>query len=257
MPAGAAEPPLGPHSRILEAYWETNSNVQGGKGRRKKRFLPQVKMAMVISGEFLVSVRSGPPAEPLVLGRGLGGAAERWFSEGPEQGRVAVKSSLALGREAGRRAGWGAPGAEACTQSDAPPAPGGQDQLLLSLRKEPRALVHKVNRDADESWQEPDEQRTDFLRARRISLMWRTLGIQLRGTGLAPQVTDSNTSESPDVRRERAFVELASQCQAVICCRVTPKQKALIVALVKKYQRVVTLAIGDGANDINMIKSGW
>ncbi|XP_034854084.1 phospholipid-transporting ATPase IK [Mirounga leonina] len=168
--------------RILEAYWETSNNVRGGEGRRKKRFLPQVKMAMVISGEFL-------------------------------------------------------------------------DQLLLSLRKEPRALVHKVNRDADESWQEPDEQRTDFLRARRISLLWRTLGIQLRSTGLAPQVTDSNTSESPDVRRERAFVELASQCQAVICCRVTPKQKALIVALVKKYQRVVTLAIGDGANDVNMIKT--
>ncbi|KAM5308870.1 phospholipid-transporting ATPase IK isoform 5-T5 [Glossophaga mutica] len=57
------------------------------------------------------------------------------------------------------------------------------------------------------------------------------------------------------VRRERAFVELASRCQAVICCRMTPKQKALIVALVKKYQNVVTLAIGDGANDVNMIKT--
>lgn len=29
------------------------------------------------------------------------------------------------------------------------------------------------------------------------------------------------------------------------------------MALVKKYQNVVTLAMGDGANDINMIKSGW
>lgn len=114
-----------------------------------------------------------------------------------------------------------------------------------------------MNGDGDEPWQEPDEQRKDFLRARRVSLMWRTLGIQLRSSGLAPQVTNSGTSESPEVWRERAFVELASQCQAVICCRVTPKQKALIVALVKKYQGAVTLAIGDGANDINMIKSGW
>ncbi|XP_031803995.1 phospholipid-transporting ATPase IK isoform X2 [Sarcophilus harrisii] len=61
--------------------------------------------------------------------------------------------------------------------------------------------------------------------------------------------------EDPASRRERAFVDLASQCQAVICCRVTPKQKALIVQLVKKYQRVITLAIGDGANDVNMIKT--
>ncbi|XP_032902779.1 phospholipid-transporting ATPase IC-like isoform X1 [Amblyraja radiata] len=55
--------------------------------------------------------------------------------------------------------------------------------------------------------------------------------------------------------RERAFVELACQCQAVICCRVTPNQKALVVQMVKKYQRVITLAIGDGANDVNMLKT--
>ncbi|XP_069784802.1 phospholipid-transporting ATPase IC-like isoform X2 [Narcine bancroftii] len=55
--------------------------------------------------------------------------------------------------------------------------------------------------------------------------------------------------------RERCFVELACQCQAVICCRVTPKQKALVVHLVKKYQKAITLAIGDGANDVNMLKT--
>uniref|UniRef100_A0A8C3J2R0 Phospholipid-transporting ATPase n=1 Tax=Calidris pygmaea TaxID=425635 RepID=A0A8C3J2R0_9CHAR len=54
---------------------------------------------------------------------------------------------------------------------------------------------------------------------------------------------------------EKAFVDLATSCQAVICCRVTPKQKALIVQLVKKHKKAITLAIGDGANDVNMIKS--
>uniref|UniRef100_A0A8C8B512 P-type phospholipid transporter n=1 Tax=Otus sunia TaxID=257818 RepID=A0A8C8B512_9STRI len=54
---------------------------------------------------------------------------------------------------------------------------------------------------------------------------------------------------------EKAFVDLATSCQAVICCRVTPKQKALIVQLVKKHKKVITLAIGDGANDVNMIKT--
>ncbi|NXS54755.1 AT8B3 ATPase, partial [Brachypteracias leptosomus] len=54
---------------------------------------------------------------------------------------------------------------------------------------------------------------------------------------------------------EKAFVDLATSCQAVICCRVTPKQKALIVQLVKKHKEVTTLAIGDGANDVNMIKT--
>ncbi|XP_039104084.1 phospholipid-transporting ATPase IK isoform X2 [Hyaena hyaena] len=169
--------------RILEASWESSDSPQSGRGALQSRLPPQVKVAMVISGEFL-------------------------------------------------------------------------DQLLLSLRKEPRALVQDVDMDMDveQLWQEPGKQ-TDFLRAHRASLVWRTLGIQLRGTRLPPQVKDPNTRESPEVQRERAFVELASQCQAVICCRVTPKQKALIVALVKKYQRVVTLAVGDGANDVNMIKT--
>ncbi|NXG80053.1 AT8B3 ATPase, partial [Baryphthengus martii] len=54
---------------------------------------------------------------------------------------------------------------------------------------------------------------------------------------------------------EKAFVDLATSCQAVICCRVTPKQKALVVQLVKKHKAAVTLAIGDGANDVNMIKT--
>lgn len=50
-------------------------------------------------------------------------------------------------------------------------------------------------------------------------------------------------------------MELATTCQAVICCRVTPKQKALIVQMVKRHKKAISLAIGDGANDVNMIKS--
>lgn len=43
--------------------------------------------------------------------------------------------------------------------------------------------------------------------------------------------------------------------KSVICCRVTPLQKALVVDLVKRYKKAVTLAVGDGANDVSMIKS--
>lgn len=53
---------------------------------------------------------------------------------------------------------------------------------------------------------------------------------------------------------EEDFLRLASECTAVICCRVTPLQKAQVVELVKKYKKAVTLAIGDGANDVSMIK---
>lgn len=54
---------------------------------------------------------------------------------------------------------------------------------------------------------------------------------------------------------EGEFVSTACVCRAVICCRVTPLQKALVVELIKKHKKAVTLAIGDGANDVSMIKS--
>ncbi|XP_062395084.1 phospholipid-transporting ATPase ID [Sardina pilchardus] len=54
---------------------------------------------------------------------------------------------------------------------------------------------------------------------------------------------------------EYEFVETACACRAVICCRVTPLQKALVVELIKRHKKAVTLAIGDGANDVSMIKT--
>ncbi|XP_070768628.1 phospholipid-transporting ATPase ID [Enoplosus armatus] len=54
---------------------------------------------------------------------------------------------------------------------------------------------------------------------------------------------------------ETEFVSTACACKAVICCRVTPLQKAQVVELIKKHKKAVTLAIGDGANDVSMIKS--
>jgi phospholipid-transporting ATPase len=44
-------------------------------------------------------------------------------------------------------------------------------------------------------------------------------------------------------------------CKAVICCRVSPLQKALVVKLVKKSTTAPLLAIGDGANDVSMIQA--
>ncbi|XP_017262394.1 phospholipid-transporting ATPase IC [Kryptolebias marmoratus] len=52
-----------------------------------------------------------------------------------------------------------------------------------------------------------------------------------------------------------SFMSLAEQCQSVLCCRVTPSQKAEIVTLVRKYTSSITMSIGDGANDVNMIKT--
>ncbi|KAI9641224.1 aminophospholipid translocase [Ciborinia camelliae] len=54
---------------------------------------------------------------------------------------------------------------------------------------------------------------------------------------------------------EKDFLDLAVMCKAVICCRVSPLQKALVVKLVKRNKKAILLAIGDGANDVSMIQA--
>ncbi|KAI9694362.1 MAG: hypothetical protein M1820_008962 [Bogoriella megaspora] len=52
----------------------------------------------------------------------------------------------------------------------------------------------------------------------------------------------------------RKFLLLCKQCRSVLCCRVSPSQKAAVVQLVKTGLDVITLSIGDGANDVAMIQ---
>ncbi|XP_038966917.1 phospholipid-transporting ATPase FetA isoform X3 [Rattus norvegicus] len=71
-------------------------------------------------------------------------------------------------------------------------------------------------------------------------------GLVISGCSLA-YALESNT--------EFELLRTACMCKGVVCCRMTPLQKAQVVDLVKRYKKVVTLAIGDGANDIGMIKA--
>jgi len=58
---------------------------------------------------------------------------------------------------------------------------------------------------------------------------------------------EDEISEPEALLLREAFYELASMCKSVICCRLTPKQKATIVAEFGRKGHV-TLAIGDGGN---------
>ncbi|KAL6710873.1 phospholipid transporting ATPase [Coniothyrium glycines] len=56
----------------------------------------------------------------------------------------------------------------------------------------------------------------------------------------------------PEVKRK--FLLLCRKCRSVLCCRVSPSQKAAVVNMVKTGLDCLTLAIGDGANDVAMIQ---
>ncbi|KAJ6647684.1 Phospholipid-transporting ATPase IA [Pseudolycoriella hygida] len=80
-------------------------------------------------------------------------------------------------------------------------------------------------------------------------------GDHLRKQNNVALIVDGTTLKyalSCDLRRE--FLDLCISCKVVICCRVSPMQKAEVVDLVTTNTKCVTLAIGDGANDVAMIQ---
>lgn len=56
-----------------------------------------------------------------------------------------------------------------------------------------------------------------------------------------------------DYNLAQSFFQFGCNANSVICCRVSPKQKADVVALAKRNGTWITLAVGDGANDVPMI----
>lgn len=90
----------------------------------------------------------------------------------------------------------------------------------------------------------------ELLKARKDhSMPEKSIAVVVDGDAL----TQIMLPENENIKRE--FLLLCKQCQSVLCCRVSPAQKAEIVGMVKHGLQVMTLAIGDGANDVSMIQT--
>jgi phospholipid-transporting ATPase len=62
------------------------------------------------------------------------------------------------------------------------------------------------------------------------------------------------TGINADEKLLDAFLEASDNIDVVLACRVSPKQKAEIVLMIReRFPDKCTLGIGDGANDVNMI----
>ncbi|KAH7343680.1 hypothetical protein B0J17DRAFT_643413 [Rhizoctonia solani] len=98
---------------------------------------------------------------------------------------------------------------------------------------------------------------------RRMSLGYSATSLVPEGNGSRPggfvlvidggALTHALDEEAPWNRQ--LMIELSTRCEAVIGCRVSPRQKAQMVRLIKDGLGVMTLAIGDGANDVSMIQA--
>lgn len=77
--------------------------------------------------------------------------------------------------------------------------------------------------------------------------MERKLGLVIDGQTLHHALT-------PELQKK--LMHLGRMARSVIACRVSPKQKTELVELVRRHEKdKVTLAIGDGANDVGMIQA--
>ncbi|DBA03522.1 TPA: hypothetical protein N0F65_011423 [Lagenidium giganteum] len=73
---------------------------------------------------------------------------------------------------------------------------------------------------------------------------------------LALLVNDAAVEAIKTFGIEKEFLELCSHCESVLCARISPKQKEFIIDMVRKhYPDKVTMAVGDGANDVPMIQT--
>lgn len=78
----------------------------------------------------------------------------------------------------------------------------------------------------------------------RMRVEEKEVGIIIDGASLRHAIEDHS----------ELFMALSDHTKVVICCRVTPLQKALVVRLVREKRKSMTLAIGDGGNDVSMIQ---
>ena len=104
-----------------------------------------------------------------------------------------------------------------------------------------------VNEENKESTRGNIMKKLDAIRGQRAGMLeMETLALVIDGKSLTFAL-------EKDLEKE--FLDLAVMCKAVICCRVSPLQKALVVKLVKRHLHAILLAIGDGANDVSMIQA--
>ncbi|RZB99428.1 Phospholipid-transporting ATPase 3 isoform C [Glycine soja] len=77
----------------------------------------------------------------------------------------------------------------------------------------------------------------------------------LRGPKLALVIDGKCLMYALDPSLRVMLLNLSLNCHAVVCCRVSPLQKAQVTSMVKKGAQKITLSIGDGANDVSMIQA--
>ncbi|KAK4898740.1 aminophospholipid translocase [Elasticomyces elasticus] len=110
-----------------------------------------------------------------------------------------------------------------------------------------------VNEENAEATRANLQKKLDAIRSQQAMNSGVRMGAELETLALV--IDGKSLTFALEKDMEVMFLDLAVMCKAVICCRVSPLQKALVVKLVKRHLKAILLAIGDGANDVSMIQA--
>ena len=86
----------------------------------------------------------------------------------------------------------------------------------------------------------------NFVKHQKKNILSTNFGIIIEGNAI---------SQCLDPEIYPIFWDIIVKSRAIICCRCSPNFKSDVVDFVKKMSGEITLAIGDGGNDVNMIKA--
>uniref|UniRef100_A0A914HZA1 Phospholipid-transporting ATPase n=1 Tax=Globodera rostochiensis TaxID=31243 RepID=A0A914HZA1_GLORO len=100
------------------------------------------------------------------------------------------------------------------------------------------------------------ERKFDMVLAKLHEYTLKSHQYMLSKTAFALVIDGASLHHAVIGEARRVFAELVVNCHSVICCRMTPMQKAEVVGIVKSLDNNKTvMAVGDGANDVAMIQA--
>lgn len=103
--------------------------------------------------------------------------------------------------------------------------------FACNLLQKKMMLIVISGKSSEETLQQLDEALAKFWDVDGKPRDSRPFGLVIDGTSLTFTFDESNDSKK---LKKATFLELACRCEAVICCRVSPLQKAQVVQLVRK-----------------------
>lgn len=143
-------------------------------------------------------------------------------------------------------------------------------KLLTDKMRDDNLIL--INVDDDQPDAKAKEETLQALQAARLSVtrpgvVSEDMAIVVSGKALSyifPQrklddkkreILPSSEELQAEKERQLLFLDICCRCKAVVCCRMSPKQKSQVVLLVKDNTKAITLSVGDGANDVAMIEA--